>query len=159
MDTLEVIKISKSNARKLYSTMPEFKSTLEDTFGKAFFTGKITDRIKTYEDACVELGVEPLDEKKLRSFGFTDDEINYRKLKTVTKALNEGWVPDWTNSNQAKWYPYFRLSSGAFVFDDAYCGYSDANAGGGSRLCFKTRELAIYAGEQFLEVWTTIIQK
>ena len=153
MDTLEVIKISKSNARKLYSTMPEFKSTLEDTFGKAFFTGKITDRIKTYEDACVELGVEPLDEKKLRSFGFTDDEINYRKLKTVTKALNEGWVPDWTNSNQAKWYPYFRLSSGAFVFAASYFADSTADAGYGSRLCFPSDELATYAGKQFTDTY------
>jgi hypothetical protein len=153
MDTLEVIKISKSNARKLYSTMPEFKSTLEDTFGKAFFTGKITDRIKTYEDACVELGVEPLDEKKLRSFGFTDDEINYRKLKTVTKALNEVWVPDWTNSNQAKWYPYFRFSSGAFVFSGTNYDRSYATAGYGSRLCFPSDELATYAGKQFTDTY------
>jgi len=153
METLEVIKISKSNARKLYSIMPEFKSTLEDTFGKDFFTGKITDRIKTYEDACIELGEEPMDEKKLINLGFTTDEINYRKLKTITKALNEAWVPEWTNSNQAKWVPYFRLSSGGFVFYGADCDCSAASAGYGSRLCFSSDELATYAGNQFSDIY------
>jgi len=153
METLEVIKISKSNARKLYSTMPEFKSTLEDTFGKSFFSGKITDRIKSYDDACEELGETPLNEQALKNLGFTTDEINYRKLKTVTKALNEGWVPDWTNSNENKWQPYFQLSSGGFVFYDAYYGYSYGNAGYGSRLCFKSDELATYAGKQFSEIY------
>jgi hypothetical protein len=153
METLEVIKISKSNARKLYNTIPEFKSTLEDTFGKEFFSGKITDRIKTYEDACTELGETPLNEKELRNLGFTTDEINYRKLKTVIKALNEGWVPDWTNTNQQKWAPYLRLSSGAFVFYDTYYLYSNAIAGYGSRLCFPSDELATYAGKQFEEIY------
>jgi hypothetical protein len=153
METLEVIKISKNNARKLYSTMPEFKSTLEDTFGKEFFSGKITDRIKTYEDACSDLGETPLNEKELLSVGFTIDEINYRKLKTVTKALNEGWVPDWTNTNQQKWVPYFRLSSGVFVFSAAGYDYSDASAGYGSRLCFPSDKLATYAGKQFFEIY------
>jgi len=153
MDTLEAIKISKNNARKLYTTMPEFKSALEDTFGKDFFTGKITDRIKTYKDACLELNEIPLNEKELTDLGFTTDEINYRKLKTVTKALNQGWVPDWTNTNQAKWVPYFRLSSGAFVFTDADFAYSSANAGDGSRLCFPSDELATYAGKQFADTY------
>jgi len=115
--------------------------------------GKITDRIKTYEDACEELDETPLEEKELTDLGFTTDEINYRKLKTVTKALNEGWVPDWTNDKQQKWYPYFRLSSGVFVFHDTdyYC--SNAYAGHGSRLCFPSDELATYAGKQFSEIY------
>jgi len=158
METLEVIKISKNNARKLYNTMPEFKSTLEDTFGKAFFSGKITDRIKTYADACSELGETPLNEQELKNLGFTTDEINYRKLKTVTKALNEGWICDWNDSNQYKYYPWFKMSSGGFVFDGAGCGSSTADAGDASRLCFKSSELAKYAGEQFLQLYSDFIK-
>jgi len=151
---MKLLQIEDSKARILYKTAtPEFKEILEDSFGKEFFSGKITDRIKTYEDACTELGEKPLNESELKSFGFTPDEINYRKLKTVIKVLNEGWVPDWTNGNQAKWYPYFRLSSGAFVFDDSTCDSSDANAGLGSRLCLSSAELATYAGKQFVDIF------
>lgn len=151
---MKVLQIEESNARKLYKTAsPEFKQALEDTFGKEFFSGKITDRIKTYEDACNELGeVAPL-EITLKELGFTDDEINYRKIKTITKALNEGWIPDWTNGNEKKWQPYFRLSSGAFVFYVTRYYYSFAVAGSGSRLCFKSDELATYAGKQFAEIY------
>ena len=150
----KTVNIEESTARSMYKTAsPEWKMALEETFGKVFFSGKITDRIKTYEDACSELGETPLNESELLSAGFTIDEINYRKLKTVTKALNEGWVPDWTNDKQQKWYPYFRLSSGVFVFHDTdyYC--SNAYAGHGSRLCFPSDELATYAGKQFSEIY------
>jgi len=151
---MKLLQIEDSKARILYKTAtPEFKEILEDSFGKEFFSGKITDRIKTYEDACTELGEKPLNESELKSFGFTPDEINYRKLKTVIKVLNEGWVPDWTNGNQAKWYPYFRLSSGAFGFADTAYDCSDAAAGNGSRLCLSSAELATYAGKQFVDIF------
>jgi len=150
----KTVNIEESTARSMYKTAsPEWKMALEETFGKVFFSGKITDRIKTYEDACSELGETPLNESELLSAGFTIDEINYRKLKTVTKALNEGWVPDWTNDKQQKWYPYFRLSSGVFVFYGTICHYSNAGAGYGSRLCFSNDELATYAGKQFPEIY------
>lgn len=152
--------INENKARELYKTAsPEFKQTLEDTFGKEFFSTKVTDRVKTYEDACAELGEQPIDEEKLKQIGLTDDEINYRKLKTVTKALNEGWIPDWTDSDQQKWQPYFRLSSSAFAFDAATYYFSYTGAGSGSRLCFKNERLAEYAGRQFVDIWNDLLLK
>lgn len=155
---MKQLQITETNAIKLYkSATPEFKATLEDTFGKEFFSGNIMDRIKTYEDACAEIGEQPVDEKKLKELGFTDDEITYRKIKTITKALNEGWNADWKNTDQYKYYPWFRMSSGSFVFSDAGCAYSYALAGNGSRLCFKSSELAEYAGKQFLSLYSYFI--
>jgi len=152
------LEIAEETALKLYeSSTSAFKAILEDTFGRKFFIKDITDRVKTYEDACAELDEEPLNESDLKSLGFTDDEIVYRKIKTITKALNEGWVSDWNNGNQKKWYPWFEMSSGGFVFDDAFCAYSAANAGDASRLCFKSRELAKYAGEQFTKLYSDFI--
>jgi len=156
---MKQLQITEQNARKLYKdATPEFKATLEDTFGKEFFSGKITDRIKTYEDACSELGEEPIDEKKLKELGFTADEITYRKLKTITKALNEDEVFDMLDTNQYKWFPWFKVSSGGFVFSATGYGRSSARAGGASRLCFKSSELAKYAGEQFLSLYSDFIK-
>lgn len=152
------LQISEVNARKLYQTAaPEFKQTLEDTFGKAFFSQSITERVKTYEDACAELGEMPVDDNAMLAAGFTEDEITYRKLKTITKALNEGWYPDWSDGNEKKWMPWFKASSG-FAFDVTdYC-YSYASAGCASRLCFKTEALAEYAGRQFNDLYKAFIQ-
>lgn len=92
--------------------------------------------------------------------GFTKDEIAYRKIKTITQALNEGWVPDWSNENQNKWTPYFYPnSSSGFVFHHTYYDYSSADAGNGLRLCVRTRALAKYAGEQFIDIWNKILLK
>ena len=67
----------------------------------------ITKRVKTYADACAVLGIEPMNETVLAKLGFTKDEIAYRKLKTIAEALNEGWRPDWANSNEYKYWPWF----------------------------------------------------
>lgn len=158
METTQSIKVTPNNAKLLYKTMPGLRPALEDTFGKDFFSNKITDRVKTYEDACTELGEQPMDEAKLKQLGFTDDEITYRKIKTVTKALNEDWEPDMFNTSQYKWYPWFKVSSGGFVFDDTYYDYSFAIAGNASRLCFKSDELATYAGKQFLQLYSDFIK-
>lgn len=156
---MKTLQIEESKARSIYKTAsPELKIMLEDTFGKEFFSQKVTERIKTYEDACSELGITPIDESVLLSNGFTKDEIAYRKIKTITEALNEGWKPNWNNENQYKWTPYFYPnSSSGFVF--RYAVYSDslADAGDGLRLCFKSDELATYAGKQFTELYKEFI--
>ena len=155
---MKTLQITEKNARKLYAkASAEFRTTLEDTFGKEFFSMNITNRIKTYEDACDELGEQPINEDLFRSAGFTEDEINYRKIKTITRALNEGWVADYTNDKQEKWWPWFRVSSSGFVFDGTNYYYSSADAGDGSRLCFKDSDLAEYAGKQFTELYKNFI--
>jgi hypothetical protein len=119
----------------------------------------ITKRVGTYADACAVLCIEPDNEEVLTKLGFTKDEIAYRKLKTIAKALNEGWEPDWANSNEYKywpWFVYYGASAGfAFAYaDDAASGTATAV---GSRLCFKTAALARYAGEQFIDIYNEMI--
>jgi hypothetical protein len=118
----------------------------------------VTDRIKSYEDACKELGITPIDESVLLASGFTKDEIVYRKIKTISEALNEGWKADWINEKEKKWIPYFYpASASGFVFTGTYYRYLCAYAGDGARLCFKTAALAEYAGRQFTELYKEFI--
>jgi hypothetical protein len=146
---MQTLQIDKANARKLFSTAsPEFKQMLVDTFGEKFFQQKITDRVKTFEDACEVLG---LYRGAVTQDDDTIDEAAYKKLKVITKALNEGWTPDWSNENQFKWYPYFKMSG--FGFSTTDCGYWSSGTGVGSRLCFKSSELAEYAGKQFVSIY------
>lgn len=153
---MKTLQISEQKARELYkSGSQELKTILEESCGKDFFSQKITDRIKTYEDACEELGINPINEVKLMELGLTKHDIAYQKLTTIIKALNEGWEPDVCNSNACRWYPWFRPngSPSSFAFYYSLCEYSGADAGGGSRLCLKSEELSNYCGKQFLALW------
>ena len=78
----------------------------------------ITKRVKTYADACAVLGIEPMNEDVFTKLGFTKDEIAYRKLKTIAEALNEGWRPNWADSNEYKYFPWFvyNPSSAGFAY-------------------------------------------
>ena len=62
------LQIDENKAFDLYQTAtPEFKQMLEDSFGKEFFKRKITDRVKSYEDACAIRSEERRVGKECRS--------------------------------------------------------------------------------------------
>ena len=75
----------------------------------------ITERVKTFEDACKELGE---DHKLVQQFKVIQEAIAedkeataYFKLGIITAALNEGWKPDFTNNEEYRYYPYLCLWS------------------------------------------------
>jgi hypothetical protein len=146
------LKIEKEKAKRLFPEVPDwFKEELQKEFGKDAFKKRNFSDIKTFEDACTEL---ELTQKDLLNIGNNDkpDEVAYKKLKIIISAINHGWIPDWNNTNQCKWFPWFNLSSG-FGFSCSYYHFGYAGTGVGSRLCFETEEKANYAGEQFLELY------
>jgi len=117
------------------------------------------ESIKTVEDALIAAEMPATPE-----FNEVPEEMkDYFKAVyeavAITKALVQGWKADWNDSNQRKWYPWFHMSSGGFVFDVASDGCSLASAGDASRLCFPTKEMAEYAGRQFTEVYSRMILK
>ena len=73
------------------------------------------------------------------------------ELTIIARALNQGWKPNWNDSNEQKWYPYFSFGSGGFSFVFTSYDYTFTIASGGSRLYFKSKTLAEYVGRQFVE--------
>jgi hypothetical protein len=104
--------------------------------------------IKTFEDACKKLGLDPLSLPALTG-EFLKPIIAAYKLMVIYKAVNDGWVPDWGNDNQNKYYPWFWVLSSGFGFSasDFHFGYARTDVG--SRLCTNTSEKARYMAEQF----------
>lgn len=120
-------------------------------------------KIQTYEDACRVLGVEPVDEQAMAAAGFRADEIARRKLETITAALNDGWKPDWNDTDQYKYVPWFWIKPRP---GQTYAGLASAStnyapsytlANIGSRLCFKNAGVARYAANQFTELYALIL--
>lgn len=107
--------------------------------------------IKTYEDACKHLNVDPnaLPDVSSLPEEFRKPIVAHYKLIIIFKAINNGWTPDWSDEDQYKYFPWFWVLSSGFGFSGSYCSYADSSAGVGSRLCTDSREKAMYIAEQF----------
>lgn len=174
----------KSILRALY---PEVFTQSEETDNRP-----VTERIKTFEDACNALGDDHLyvqmfrdiyDKSEKAGANENRDVVAYLKLRIVAAALNEGWTPDWGNKDEYKWYPWFYIltqeeyddlddeekcrvvgrasygssANGGLVYSYASYVSSSSSTVHGARLAFKTKELALYCGKQFGELWASFL--
>jgi len=170
----EKIEILRANAINAYNKADENgKKLLKDLLGETAFKFDYKD-VNSYERACAVIGEEPVDFEELNDTlennGFeplSAHEIAYKKLVTIAKALNLGWCPNWADFDEYKYYPWFDLKkeSPAGV-GSAYYGAdlgvsvlssitvaSDSTAYYGGALASESREIAIYFGKQFAEIW------
>lgn len=109
------------------------------------------------------------------------DVVAYLQLRIIVAALNEGWEPKFERG-EYRWAPWYRLytkaemeneldeeerrscrvvgrshsyayASGGLAYADAYSASSYSHSSYGSRLAFKSEELAEYAGNQFIDIY------
>lgn len=153
-----------------------FDFTLEEIESK-----EINEVVTTYEEAREYLGGKPNADftvaKKILSGNHVklDDvanlvsEVNpkhikaliaYNRLCTIAQAWNkaDGFEPDFSNTSQYKYFPWFVYDNGAAGFVFAYTddAATYAYAYFGSQLCFKTRERAMQFGKQFIDLWNDV---
>ena len=118
------------------------------------------NKIKTFEDACKALKLSPkalpdvsgLPEKHRNAL------IAHYKLVIIAEALNEGWQPNWNDSDEYKYYPWFEIKANkkkpaGFGFSYTHYDFWSTHTTVGSRLCFKSRELSDYAAKQFEKLY------
>ena len=86
--------------------------------------------------------------------------VALNELFTIAEAWNkeDGFVPDFSDCNQNKWFPWFTYDKDAagFVFASSNTVPIRASAYLGSRLCFKTSERAAQFGKQFIELYNKV---
>ena len=155
---MNTIEIKKKNAISAYNKADtKGKQLLENLLGKDnLLPIDITERVKIFEDVFEVLEDLPHDISSLLEYkGKNPDMLSaqaYLKLTLIARALNEGWEPDWTNSNEYKYMPYFKHKSGFGLSFDGIDRW-DTVTTVGSRLCYKSRELAEYAATQFADIY------
>lgn len=147
----------------------------------------IKERIKTFDDAIQELGEEHPYVKayrewmKVRLANQKDIEA-YLRLRIIAAALNEGWEPKFTK-DEWRYFPWFYIYSkeeleemdeeersrvvgraydnayanGGLAYAYAVSASSYSSTFNGSRLAFKSEELAVYCGQQFIDIWVDFI--
>lgn len=112
--------------------------------------------IKSYEDACKVLGVQPISENAVAAFPAEDRKsmLAYHKLTIIARAINGGWKPDWNNRSQYKYYPVFYYENAGLSYAHTNRTASNASANIGSRLCFQTEAMSDYAAATFADLYT-----
>ena len=86
--------------------------------------------------------------------------IALNKLFTIAQAWNkeDGFVPDFSDWEQDKWFPWFKYEKDAAGFVYAYTANAPtgAYASIGSRLCFKSSARATQFGKQFADLYNKV---
>ena len=88
----------------------------------------------------------------------TEALIALNELFTIAQAWNkeDGFVPDFSDWEQDKWFPWFVYDKDAARFVCANVSYAPTAAHFGSRLCFKTSERAEQFGKQFIDLFNKV---
>ena len=132
----------------------------------------IREKVRGYDDACKLLGKKPIYDVKIIEMG-NDDYIScskhimaLMKLETIIEALNEGWVAE-EHMDEEWWYPQFAkvdkitgriyrekgVTVGYLNNKDYGIAYSYTKIYCMSKLALKSKELAIYCGNKFINLW------
>lgn len=170
------IKITTEKVREAYKKGNDcVKGVLQNLFGEEICAPKnVMDRVKTFEDACIETGT---DIKVFNEMTKNLDEhvVTYMKLSIIVKALNEDDKFPYFTKEEWRYYPYFWLYTkdeyekmntkdrekvSRVLFRSCINAYAGARYDAsftygivGARLAFRTRELALYAGKQFIDLY------
>lgn len=166
-----------SGKKLLLALFPELSS---ETAHKAD-NRPVTERIKTFEDAMLELGEEhPFVKEWYLGENLSPELEAYLQLRVICAALNEGWEPKFTKGEYL-YYPcfcfytqkelaemsvekkkelrmvYVQVGVSEYYEVLAYA-YSTNNSLFSSMvscscLCLKNAILAEYCGKQFIDLW------
>lgn len=126
------------------------------------------ERIPDFVSAISYLQTKGLLHKGIRPCDFTGSFIQkhfealdaLNKLFIIAQAWNkeDGFVPDFSDWEQDKWFPWFVYDKDAagFVFANTNNAPTYANALFGSRLCFKSSARAAQFGKQFIDLYNKV---
>jgi hypothetical protein len=156
---MQTLQIEKTNAIAAFNKAEgNTKEVLKTLFGRDVF-GKITERVNDFNDIIVIAGRNKEEFEQMP--GESEDECAYRKIKLIAEVYNEGTVLDATNTEQYKYYPWFKVTKLPSGFGLSYDGYDrwDSLSNVGVRLCFKSAELAIDAGKKFTDIYASLLIK
>lgn len=87
-------------------------------------------KITSYEDACKVLNIQPINEEVFNAFPKEDQRsmLAYHKLTVITRALNNGWKPNWDDQNEWKYYPLFRYVNAGLSYASTHFAASTTYA-------------------------------
>lgn len=151
------------------------KEILEGIFGKEAFGKDIKGKVKTFMNAVEMLGINNQTVKDYYDIANKTDAkdiLAFAKLKVIAEALNEGWKPKYNifdgsyytsfdviteeeyeelSKNEKEKCLVFSLPDKEIIF--AIVSSKLSVACEAYKIALKSRELAEYFGQQFIDIW------
>ena len=123
---------------------------INDVFGVA--KKRLSKSIDPIKDA--EILIKELNPKHIEAL------VALNELFTIAEAWNkaDGFVPDFSDWRQTKWFPWFKYNKDAAGFVFEHTNYTPTYAAThlGSRICFMTSERAEQFGKQFADLYNKV---
>jgi hypothetical protein len=103
----------------------------------------ITDRINGWEDVAEILGIHPVNDLPFPTPKNDREEATnaFYIIDSSIDVYNEEWVPDFTDSNEEKWFPIWKGNQSGFGFSLSLTDYDITYTLVGARLCFRNDAL------------------
>ena len=157
LEEVECKEVNEVECKEVNEVITDFESARKALGGKPnadFTVAKkiLSGNVVQLED--VERLVTDINPKHIKAL------IALNKLFTIAQAWNkeDGFVPDFSDWEQDKWFPWFVYDKDAagFVYADTNHAPARAYAYFGSRLCFKSSARAAQFGKQFADLYNKV---
>ena len=113
--------------------------------------------IENYSDVCKELGESEFTEADFDNVGndYSQKLLDFAKIQQISKLFNGDWKPNWKDSNERKWFPYFEIkASGGFGF--SFSGYHDYYTFSAVAF-YKDQKTSDFIGKKFSDIYEKLI--
>ena len=116
--------------------------------------------MKNFNEVLAKLGEQDQDVKEFRlieSTGLRNHLYNYQKAILIIKAHNDGWEADWSDSNQRKYYIWWRMDENSLSYGGFNIWYSSSISP--ARLCLRSSELCkqIATNPEFIPIFKSFM--
>lgn len=116
----------------------------------------LENRIKSYGDICEELNEKELTIEDFCFLPISDQckSLAIAKLKQIERVVNNGWIPDWDNQSQQKWYPWFNKAGSGLVFR---ASGGDLGDFAGAVAYFYDEKTSNWVGNIFIDIYSNLL--
>ncbi len=146
--------MNKQDARKELLALQKKQKELQAIIDKP---EDLFDIIKNYSDVCIQLGEPEINEDWFAEEFDKETKsklVAIAKIKQIERLFNGTWIKDWSNTNQYKYYPYYRIeSSGLVFFRSIYYCLSAI----GQVAFYKDEKTSTFVGKTFIDLYKQII--
>lgn len=105
---------------------------------------KINNPKDIFNIICYEDVLKQLNEKR--------ETCPYKVIKQIEKYFNQGWIPNFSNSDQ-KWYPWFFERFDGLIF---HCSSYCHDCFYGLPAHYKTKEISDHIGKYFVKEYENL---
>lgn len=152
----DILQITKEKAHKAYAAANDtLKQLLENIFGKEHFVTDFGKQITTFEEGLVFKGITAADVLPIVPAFMKEHETRQHalaKLFFLGDIYRNGWIPDYSNPNQRKFYPWEIYKSGSGL-SLGVVAYVDSATAVAARLTFQDEKTVREFEENFRQIY------